>query len=130
RPAPRPGGGGPRVPARQSIRRPRLSALSQRTRASVDPLGRSPGQARGAAARRPRLLPVVADLGPRMGAGAGGARWRAGRLALRSPGRLAAGARAAVVPRLHGPPGALLRALGDADPADRLPARRFLHRAG
>ena len=72
---------------------------------------------------RPRLLPVVAHLGPRLGARAGRAR-RGGDASgarERRP-RLAARAGAAPVPRVHGPAGPLLRPLAAADLPDPLPA--------
>ena len=59
-------------------------SASTRSRPPVEPLSRSPGQARGAPQRRPPLLPVVAYVGPRLGpalAALGGAVtiWRSGR---------------------------------------------------
>src|SRR5207237_949785 len=84
---------------------------------------RSPGQARRAPARRSRLLPVVAHLGAGLGARAGRARRRAHRVAPRARAGLAARARAAPVPRLHGPAGPLLRQVAAARAADPVPAR-------
>ena len=80
--------------------------------------------------RRPALLPVVADVGARLGC----RRWR------RSAARSSSGAArravgwmlvpaAAAVPRLHGPAGALLRPLAAAGLPDPVPAGRAVRGA-
>ncbi len=114
----------------QPVLAARLQVLPRRTGAPVLALGRSPGQARRAEAGRLRLLPVVAQLGARLAAGAGGARRRAGDLAPAPGARLAARAGAGPVPRVHGPAGPLLRPLADADPAAAVPAWRRSSRCG
>ena len=93
-------------------------------------LRRSTGQARRAAQRRHCLLPVVADVGSRLGAGAGCARRRDHRVALRARSVVAAGPGGAGVSRIHGAAGAVLRALAAADLPDPVHARGELHGAG
>ncbi len=73
---------------REPVLAARLLRVPRRTRAPVVAVGRSAGQARRAARRRLRLLPVVADLGARLGAGARGARRRDRDLAAPAGARL------------------------------------------
>ncbi len=106
-------------------RLPRLPRRDSRTSR------RSPTKRRASSARptreRHRLLPVVADLGPRLGAGAGRARRRGHGLVARA--RASAGCscrRRSLYLAFMGAPGALLRALAAADLPDRVPARGLL----
>ena len=107
---------------RQPVLAAGLRRLPPRTRAPVDAVGRIAGQARRAARRRAGLLPVDAHLGARLAARDRRARRSDRRLAARRALRLDARARAAAVPRVHGPAGPLLRALAAAGLPAAVPA--------
>ena len=117
----RAGAGG--LPRRQPVRAARLRRLPRRPQPPVGGLGRRRRQARPLDRQRRRLLPRHRHLGARLAAGAVRARRRARAGLARPPAGARARPGAARVPRLHGHPGPLLRALAAARLPAAVPAR-------